>query len=86
MNLSNMAQTQELIPYHADGKLYTFYTATEINEILVAANNHKIYHTAYYNSLKEYINALETIEEIAAITYGISIPDEYKSDVLKILE
>jgi len=46
----------------------------------------KNYNIAYYNSLKAYINALETIEEIAAIQYGTSIPEEYKSDVLKVLE
>jgi len=41
---------------------------------------------AYYNSLKNYINALDTIEAIAAIEYGTPIPDEYKSDVLRVLE
>lgn len=86
MGLSAMAQTQELIPYHADGELCVFYTAAEINEIVAAATQFKNYQTAYHNALKAYINALETIEEISAITYGTEIPDEYKSDVLKILE
>lgn len=86
MSLSVLAQTQSLIPYHADGEQCVFYTAEEINEIVAKANELKIYHTTYYNALKNYINSLETIEEIAAIEYGIPIPDEYKSDVLKILE
>ena len=86
MNLNIMAQTQELIPYHADGEACEYYTATEINQIIKAANDYKIYHTTYFNALKEYINALETIEEIAAITYGTPIPEEYKSDVLRVLE
>ena len=86
MNLNIMAQTQELIPYHADGEACEYYTATEINQIVKAANDYKIYHTTYFNALKEYINALETIEEIAAITYGTPIPEEYKSDVLRVLE
>ena len=81
-----MAQTQTLIPYHADGEECVFYTNEEINEIVETATAFKIYHTTYYNALKTYINALETIEEIAAITYGVQIPDEYKSDVLKVLE
>ena len=85
LNLMNLDMTQDLIPYHADGEPYTYYTADEIKQIIKAANDHKIYHTAYYNSLKEYINALDTIEDIAAITYGTTIPDEYKSDVLKVL-
>lgn len=86
MSLGAMAQTQSLIPYHADGEQTTFYTNEEINEIVEAANSFKIYHTTYYNALKDYINSLETIEEISAITYGVEIPEEYKSNVLKILE
>ena len=86
MSLSATAQTQDLIPYHADGELYTYYTAEEINSIIKAANDHKVYHTAYYNSLKAYVNALATIEEIAAVTYGTEVPEEYKSDVLRVLE
>lgn len=86
MSLSTMAQTQSLIPYHADGEEVVFYTAEEINEIVDTANAFRIYHTTYYNALKGYINALETIEEIAAIEYGTEIPEEYKTDVLKALE
>jgi len=86
MNLSTLAQTQALIPYHADGEECMFYSAEEINKIIETATNLKIYQTTYYNSLKTYINALETIEEVAAVEYGIPIPEEYKSDALKILE
>ena len=86
MNLSIITQTQELIPYHADGEECTFYTAEEINEIINAAASFKNYQIAYHNALKAYINALDTIEAIAAIEYGTPIPDEYKSDVLKMLE
>lgn len=86
MSLSIMAQTQDLIPYHADGEEVIFYSADEINQIVSAATDLKVYNTSYYNALKSYINALETIEEITAIEYGVSIPDEYKSDVLNILE
>ena len=86
LNLMNLDITQELIPYHADGEQYTYYTADEIKQIINAANDHKVYHTAYYNSLKEYINTLETIEDIAAVTYGTPIPDKYKSEVLKVFE
>ena len=86
MSLSALAQTQSLIPYHADGEECTFYTSDEINIIMQTATELKIYNTTYYNALKEYINSLETIEEISAITYGTPIPENYKSDVLKVLE
>ena len=85
MSLNIMAQTQDLIPYHADGEPCTYYSAEEIKQIVNAANEHKSYHTTYHNALKQYINALETIEEISAITYGVEIPDEYQSDVLRVL-
>lgn len=86
MGLNILTQTQSLIPYHADGAEQMFYTADEIKEIITAANDLKNYHLTYYNSLKSYINTLNTIEEIAAVEYGIDIPEEYKTDVLKILE
>ena len=86
MNLSIMAQTENLIPYHADGEECVFYSADEINQIISAANTFKNYQLAYYNALKAYVNDLDTIEAIAAIEYGTPIPDEYKSDVLMVLE
>lgn len=87
MNLSSMiAQGINELSYHADGELCRFYTPAEINRIIDAGNKWKTYHTTYFNALKSYINSLETIEEISAITYGIEIPEAFKTDVLKILE
>lgn len=86
MSLNTYMGTQNLIPYHADGEEVSFYTVDEIKEIIAAAMAHKSYHTTYFNALKSYINALDSIENIAAITYGTPIPDEYKSDVLRVLE
>jgi len=37
ITLSGMAQTQDNIPYHADGESCIFYTAAEINAIVAAA-------------------------------------------------
>lgn len=37
------------------------------------------------NALKAYIESLDDMNEISAITYGIEIPAEYQSDVLKVL-
>lgn len=86
LNLMTLSAMNEGVPYHADGQECTFYSAEELQQLMAAANKHKTYHTTYYNSLKNYINSLQTIEEIAAITYGIEIPDEYKSEVLKVIE
>lgn len=85
ISLDKMAQTQSLIPYHADGEDVIFYTPEEINDIIDSANALKIYHTTYYNALKNYINALNTIEEIYAIEYGIEIPEQYQTEVFKVI-
>ena len=87
ITLSSMAaQGLDQIPYHADGELCKFYTAAEINAIVNQATIFKTYHTTYFNALKAYINSLETIEEIGAITYGMELPEEFKTDVLRSLE
>lgn len=86
MDLKTLVETEDFIPYHADNEEQMFYTAAEIKQIIAAASAHKIYQTTYHNSLKTYVNSLETIEEISAITYGISIPEEYKTEVLKTLK
>ena len=83
ITLSALADTQAQVPYHADGETCKFYSASQMKQIVAAATQFKIYHTTYYNALKNYINSLDSIEDIAAITYGIAIPDQYQSDVLK---
>lgn len=86
MSLAQMAQTQSMLPYHADGEEVVFYAAEEIQQLVDEMNAFKIYHTTYYNALKAYINSLSTIKELDAVEYGMEIPEEYKTDVLKALE
>ena len=86
MMLSEMAQTEDEIPYHADGEECIFYTAEEILDIVSAANAFKIYHTTYHNALKAYVKSLDTTEELVAVEYGMEIPEEYKTEVLKSME
>lgn len=86
ITLSSMvASGEEQIPYHADGELCRFYSAEDINTITSAATQFKTYQISYFNALKAYIESLDDMNEIGAITYGIDIPAEYQSDVLKVL-
>lgn len=71
------------IPYHADGKLCRFYSADDIKAIIYAATAHKTYHVSYFNSLKAYVGAIETMDEIKNVKYGMEIPMEYQSVVLQ---
>ena len=71
--------------YHADGEVCKYYSVEDATAIVNAATKHKTYHTTYYNSLKVYINSLNGITEISNIEYGVEIPEEYQSDILKSL-
>lgn len=86
ITLSSMVANGETqIPYHADGELCRFYSAEDINIIITTATQFKTYQISYFNALKAYIEFLDDMNEIGAITYGVDIPAEYQSDVLKAL-
>jgi hypothetical protein len=86
ITLATMVESGETqIPYHADGEPCKFYSTLDMKAIIDKATEFKTYHTSYYNSLKTYINNMETMEEISTVTYGIEIPEEYQSEVLKTL-
>ena len=71
------------IAYHADGELCKYYPAEDIIVIVNRAKELITYHTTYFNSLQSYILALDSIEAIGAIEYGVEIPTEYQSDTWK---
>lgn len=73
----------EAVPYHADGEECRYYSLADFQLIATAATSWKIYHESYVNSLRAYIRAMETMAELIAVTYGMSIPEEYQTDVLK---
>lgn len=84
ITLSSMVAAGETeIPYHADGELCRYYSVEDITVVMNTATAHKTYHVTYFNSLKVYIEALDTIEEVSAVEYGVAIPEEYQSDILK---
>ena len=86
ITLSTMVASGETaIPYHADSEPCKFYPVDDITAILNAATSWKTYQVTYNNSLKTYINSLDKITEISAITYGMDIPVDYQSDVLRVL-
>lgn len=82
---SMIAAGETSIPYHADGELCRYYSVEDISLVMDSATAHKTFHVTYFNSLKVYINALESIADISAVQYGADIPAEYQSDILKAL-
>lgn len=86
ITLSAMVSSGETaIPYHADGELCKFYSAEDITTIVSTATAFKTYQVSYYNALRAYVESMTDITSVGAVTYGIAIPEEYQSDVLKAL-
>ena len=75
----------QMLYWHPDGELCTFYTAADVMKIYGELEKIQTLQTTYFNSLKYYINNLQTIEEVSAITYGTPIPEQYQSEVLRYL-
>lgn len=73
----------EQLEYHQDDGPCRYYTAEEMQQIITEAMFHVSYHTTYCNALNMWIKGAETKEEVNAIFYGASIPEEYQNKVLK---
>lgn len=78
-----LAAGAEAVPYHADGEECRYYSAADFGAIAQAATAWKLYQESYFNSLRGYIRAMETMAELLAVTYGMEIPEAYQTDVLK---
>lgn len=71
------------LEYHQDKHPCRYYTVEEMTAIITAAMQFVSYHTTYCNSLYTWINAVTNKEVLQEITYGVSIPVEYQSEVLQ---
>lgn len=72
-------------PYHADGELCRIYTAEEINAIMTAAMNYKIFHTTLCNHLNMWIKAETNVETLEGITYANTVPEIYRTSMNTVL-
>lgn len=70
------------IPYHASDEVCIFYSAEDILRIIDAGSAFKTYQVTYFNSLKQYINAMRTFNQLESVEYGMEIPAKYQSEVL----
>ena len=89
--LGLMGQVQmgiEQIPWHTSDhdEHCEYFTNEQMKSIIEKATGFLTYHITYFRDLRIYINNLSSKEEIEVVEYGIQIPNEYKSDVLKDLE
>ena len=72
-------------PYHADGRLCEMYSAVDITTIANESTKYKLYHTTYCNHLNVWINRCSSVEEVNAITYGISLPEDLQANFIMIV-
>ncbi len=84
-NINNLFRVVELggteFPYQADDGSCRVYSATEIAAIYITAQTLITTQTAYHNALKAYVNVLTESEEIAAIQYGMELPEPFASEL-----
>lgn len=83
LSLSTLLATgADAIPYHATDELCEYYSAEDMTLIITQATQFKTYHTSYYNSLKNWVESMDSIAEIGSVAYGDAIPPEFCSVVM----
>ncbi len=73
------------IPWHTSDQAEhcKYYSNADMSVITAAAMQFVTFHVTYFRDLRIYIRSLETKEEVEAVTYGVHIPEDYQSEVLK---
>ena len=82
---TQVAQEAEQIPWHTSDTTEhcKYYSNADMLLIVTAAMQYVTFHVTYFRDLRIYINALEDKESVEAVAYGVYIPVEYQSEVLK---
>ena len=73
----------EQIEYHSDGNPCKYYSVEDIQKLIVTAMSFVKYHTTYCNSLNVWISKETDAQVINSMYYGMDIPEEHQSEVLK---
>lgn len=82
---TQVAAGAENIPWHTSDQTEhcKYYSNADMALITTAALACVTWHVTYFRDLRIYIRSLQTKEEVAAVTYGITIPEEFWSEPLK---
>lgn len=75
---------EEKIPWHNsdETKHCKFYSNSDMALITNTAMGYITWHVTYFRDLRIYIRSLQTKDEIAAVSYGMEIPEKYRSEPL----
>jgi hypothetical protein len=74
--LAQQAQAGASVLYHADRELCRIFAPEELLAIVAAAISHVTWHTTWVNHLNVWARRTEDAEELAAIHYGATLPDD----------
>lgn len=84
-NIASLFRVVELggtgFPYQADGGKCRIYAAQEIAQIYIAAQTLITTQTTYHNALKAYVLSLDDVEQISGVSYGMTLPEEFASEM-----
>lgn len=86
MGLQTMiASGAEQIPWHTSDQTQhcKYYSNVDMALIVSAAMQYVSYHVTYFRDLRIYINSLGDKDLVEVVTYGMAIPEESQSDILK---
>lgn len=82
---SQVMAGEQMIPWHTsdEAEHCKFYSNADMALITTAALAYVTWHVTYFRDLRIYIRSLTDKEAVAAVTYGMEIPEEYRSAPLQ---
>lgn len=75
---------EEQLPWHTsdEAEHCKYYSNADMALITETALNYVTYHVTYYRDLRIYINSMQDSTTVQNVYYGMTIPAEYRSEVL----
>lgn len=82
---SQVMAGEQMIPWHTsdEAEHCKFYSNADMALITAAALAYVTWHVTYFRDLRIYIRSLADKEAVAAVAYGMDIPEEYQSAPLQ---
>lgn len=82
---SKAEKGEEKIPWHENDeeKKCRWYGAADMLLITQKAESFLTYHITYFRDLRNYIRSMADKESVNSVEYGVYIPTEYQSEVLR---
>lgn len=76
-------ETAQSYPWNPDCGDCVYYSRDDMILIGTAYEATVTYHKSYFHTLRDYINAMDDIQIVSSVVYGIDVPEEYWGVVYK---